>query len=248
MVAGLWPEAPVGDTSAHMDRLLDGYRRFRRDRWPERRRQFETLADTGQKPRALVVSCADSRVDPAMIFDAGPGELFVVRNVANLVPPYAPDGAHHGTSAALEFGVRILNVPDILIMGHGLCGGVRALLEGAPPEASDFIAPWIRLAERKQNGKDAGAERHAGSATMLAEQGNDPPVIMEKNLATFPWIRSRCVAGTLRLSGAHFDIRPPAKLQRNGPGRAIRDGTTGLSEPRIPWVTLQLLRDGLRQR
>ena len=121
-----------------MDRLLNGYRRFRRDRWPERRQQFETLADTGQRPRALVVSCADSRVDPGMIFDAGPGELFVVRNVANLVPPFAPDKAYHGTSAALEFAVRILEVPDILVMGHAMCGGVRALLEGAPAGASDL--------------------------------------------------------------------------------------------------------------
>src|ERR1700709_1161339 len=103
-----------------MDPLLNGYRRFRRNRWPERRRQYETLADTGQRPRALVVSCADSRVDPGMIFDAGPGELFVVRNVASLVPPFAPDDAYHGTSAAVEFAIRILQVPDILVMGHGL--------------------------------------------------------------------------------------------------------------------------------
>src|ERR1700676_4392735 len=105
-----------------MDQLLSGYRRFRHDRRPERRRQYESLADTGQQPRTLVISCADSRVDPAMIFDAGPGELFVVRNVANLVPPFAPDQAYHGTSAAVEFAVRILQVPDILVMGHGLCG------------------------------------------------------------------------------------------------------------------------------
>ena len=110
-----------------MDQLLNGYRRFRRDRWPERRQLHETLADQGQQPRALVVSCADSRVDPAAIFDAAPGELFVVRNVANLIPPFAPDGAWHGTSAALEFAVRILEVPDIIVMGHGLCGGVRGL-------------------------------------------------------------------------------------------------------------------------
>jgi carbonic anhydrase len=186
-----------------MDQLLNGYRRFRRDRWPEHRRQYETLADTGQRPRALVVSCADSRVDPAMIFDAGPGELFVVRNVANLVPPFAPDGAHHGTSAAVEFAVRILRVPDILVMGHGLCGGVRALLEGAPAEASDFIAPWIGLA--------ATAKARALALTGM----QDPQLCCEQetiklsleNLATFPWIASRIAAGTIRLSGAHFDIR-----------------------------------------
>src|ERR1700748_1912398 len=106
-----------------MDTLLSGYRRFRRGRWPERRRQFEDLAETGQRPRALVVSCADSRVDPGMIFDAGPGELFVVRNVANLVPPFSPDGAYHGTSAALEFGIRVLQIPELVVLGHANCGG-----------------------------------------------------------------------------------------------------------------------------
>jgi carbonic anhydrase len=186
-----------------MDRLLSGYRRFRRDRWPERRRVFETLADTGQRPRALVVSCADSRVDPAMIFDAGPGELFVVRNVANLVPPFAPDAAHHGTSAAVEFAVRVLNVPDILVMGHGLCGGVRALLEGMPPEASDFIAPWINLATRAL--ERARARTDMADQQLCCEQ--ETIRLSLENLSTFPWIESRRASGTLRLSGAHFDIR-----------------------------------------
>jgi len=186
-----------------MDRLLSGYRRFRRDRWPERRRQFESLADTGQQPRALIVSCADSRVDPGMIFDAGPGELFVIRNVGNLVPPYTPDGAYHGTSAALEFAVRILEVPDILVMGHALCGGVRALLEGVPAEASDFIGPWIGLAAPAK----ARALARAGilDRQLCCEQ--ETIRLSLENLSTFPWVASRLAAGTLRLSGAHFDIR-----------------------------------------
>jgi len=186
-----------------MDRLLNGYRRFRRDRWPERRRQFETLADTGQRPRALVVSCADSRVDPGMIFDAGPGELFIVRNVANLVPPYAPDGDYHGTSAAVEFAIRVLQVPEILVMGHALCGGVRALLEGASAEASDFIAPWIGLAA-------AARDRALARTDILDRQlccEQETIRLSLDNLSTFPWIASRVAAGTLRLSGAHFDIR-----------------------------------------
>lgn len=186
-----------------MDLLLNGYRRFRRNRWPERRRQYESLADTGQKPRALVVSCADSRVDPAMIFDAGPGELFVVRNVANLVPPFAPDGAHHGTSAAVEFAIRVLQVPDILVMGHGLCGGVRALLEGAPAEASDFIAPWIDLAAAAK----ARALARTGTQDLQLRCEHETIKLSLENLSTFPWIAARIAAGTLRLSGAHFDIR-----------------------------------------
>src|ERR1700730_17377530 len=120
-----------------METLIAGYKRFRANGWPERRKLLEALAESGQHPKALVVACIDSRVDPAMIFDAAPGEMLTVRNVANLVPPYAPDVAYHGTSAALEFGVRVLKVTNILVMCHGLCGGVKSLLEGAPEEARD---------------------------------------------------------------------------------------------------------------
>jgi carbonic anhydrase len=186
-----------------MDLLLNGYRRFRRNRWPERRRQYETLADTGQRPRALVISCADSRVDPAMIFDASPGELFVIRNVASLVPPFAPDGAYHGTSAAVEFAIRILQVPDILVMGHGLCGGVQALLEGAPAETSDFIAPWISLAAPAK----ARALARTGEQDLQLSCEYETIKLSLENLSTFPWIASQIAVGTLRLSGAHFDIR-----------------------------------------
>src|SRR5579875_2327865 len=100
-----------------MQALIEGYRRFRASTWPERRRLFEQLADQGQSPRALVICCSDSRVDPTMIFDASPGELFTIRNVANLVPPYEPDEHYHGTSAAIEFAVRSLQVRDIVVMG-----------------------------------------------------------------------------------------------------------------------------------
>jgi carbonic anhydrase len=198
-----------------MDQLLNGYRRFRRDRWPERRRTYEILADAGQQPRALVLSCADSRVDPAAIFDAGPGELFVVRNVANLVPPYAPDGAWHGTSAAVEFAIRILEVPDILVMGHGLCGGVRSLLEDAPggvpgdapgratAEASDFIAPWIALAAPAK----VRALARTGTGDLQLRCELETIKLSLENLSTFPWIAARIAAGTLRMSGAHFDVR-----------------------------------------
>ena len=186
-----------------MDRLLAGYRRFRRDGWPERRQLFETLADQGQAPRALVISCADSRVDPGMIFDAAPGEMFTVRNVAAIVPPYAPDSAYHGTSAALEFAVRVLQVPDILVMGDAMCGGVKALLEGPPPEPTDFITAWIRIAEP------------ARTRTFTCDDGRDKQLCCEQetvrlsldNLATFPWVAERIAAGKLSLQGAHFDIR-----------------------------------------
>ena len=195
-----------------MERLLGGYNRFRKDQWPQRRRLFEELAVAGQQPRVMVISCADSRVDPGMIFDAGPGELFVVRNVAALVPPYAPDSAYHGTSAALEFGVRVLKVQDLVVMGHGLCGGVKALLDGPPPEVSDFVAPWISIAapaRQKVLTCDDGADRQLCCEQEVVRLSLD-------NLRTFPWIAEPIAAGTLRLHGAHFDIRT-GKLRLLGP-------------------------------
>ena len=195
-----------------MQHLLDGYARFRQSAWPERRALFERLAAQGQRPRAMVIACSDSRVDPAMIFGAGPGELFVVRNVANLIPPYQPDGSYHGTSAALEFGVCTLEVQDLIVMGHGLCGGVQALLSDTAPQG-DFVGPWIRLAERARGrvlACDAPDQQLAGEHAMVC--------VALENLASFPWIASRVAAGTLRLHGAHFDVRSGvlATLQPDG--------------------------------
>ncbi len=129
------------------DPLLSGYARFRQDGWTQARAEYEALAAKGQKPHTLVVACSDSRADPALIFDAAPGQLFVVRNVANIVPPYQPDGGLHGVSAALEFGVRVLGVERIVVMGHALCGGVNAMINGAPDSCNDFVRPWVAQAE-----------------------------------------------------------------------------------------------------
>src|SRR5579871_2033867 len=130
-----------------MKNLIEGYQRFRAKGWPEQSSVFESLARNGQSPESLVVTCVDSRVDPAMIFDAGPGAMLTVRNVANLVPPYAPDSTYHGTSAAVEFGVRVLEVKHVIVLGHGLCGGVKALLENKPDDALEFIATWMSIAK-----------------------------------------------------------------------------------------------------
>ena len=200
-----------------MERLIEGYRRFRSGGWPERRAVFERLADQGQSPRALVIACADSRVDPAMIFDAGPGELFVIRNVANLVPPFAPDEAYHGTSAALEFAVRGLAVPDIIVMGHAMCGGVHALLHGTPNPSWHFLGTWIEIAR--------DVRRHVLSCT-TAEAGQQMAEyecvkLSLANLMTFPWVRDAVREGTLRLHGACFDIRSGI-LERLGPDGAFR--------------------------
>lgn len=185
-----------------MDKLLEGYRRFRARTWSRERSRFETLATRGQNPRALVIACSDSRADPQMIFDASPGELFVVRNVANLVPPYLPDSAYHGTSAALEFGIRALVVPDVIVIGHALCGGIRALLEGAPEETPDFVRTWVSIAEPARR----AAERLPAAARQEACEHESVRLSLA-NLRTFPWVRDAEAAGRLRLNGFFFDIR-----------------------------------------
>jgi carbonic anhydrase len=185
-----------------MDRLIDGYRRFRQDVWPRERERFERLAE-GQRPETLVVACSDSRVDPAMVFDAAPGELFVVRNVAGLVPPYNPDGGWHGVSAALEFGVRVLGVRQVVVLGHARCGGVQALVEGAPEAARDFVAPWVTIAEaalRRVQARDAGGDPG------LDAYEREVVRLSLANLMTFPWIAGRVADGSLSLQGALFDV------------------------------------------
>jgi carbonic anhydrase len=196
------------------DALLSGYRRFREDHWPAARAEYEALAAKGQKPHTLIVACSDSRADPALIFDAAPGQLFVVRNVANLVPPYAPDGRLHGVSAALEFGVKVLNVSRIMVMGHARCGGVNAMMHGAPENCRDFVAPWVaqgapvvrRVCEAFPPEQ---AERMAEEAIVR---------LSLENLRTFPWIAEREKAGTLVLSGSHFGIADGVLSSLRGPG------------------------------
>ncbi len=185
-----------------MDDLIEGYKRFRANGWPERRAIHEKLAANGQRPKTLVLACIDSRVDPASIFDAGPGELLVVRNVANLVPPYEPDNAYHGTSAALEFGVRVLKVSNIVVLGHGMCGGVQALLDGAPEMARDFVAPWMQIAR--------GARVEAMKAEPERRQRcceHEVVKVSLDNLMTFPWIAQAVAEGALTLHGAWFAVK-----------------------------------------
>jgi carbonic anhydrase len=182
--------------------LLEGYRRFREDVWPGERLRYELLSERGQRPETLVVSCSDSRVDPPTVFGAAPGKLFVIRNVAGLVPPYQPDGGCHGTSAALEFGVRVLKVARIVVLGHAQCGGVKAAVEGAPPEASDFVAPWMALA-----GQVLGcAPDSASRADRLSLCELAVVRLSLENLLTFPWIAEAAAAGRLTLHGMQFDI------------------------------------------
>ena len=145
--------------------LIQGYRRFRTGTWAHQRARFDELSSSGQSPRTMLIACSDSRADPQMVFDAHPGELFVARNVANLVPPYGPDSHHHGTSAALEFGVRVLKVEHVVVMGHAMCGGIHALLHGAPEEAGDFVAQWVNMAGARQAARAARFRRRNARTT-----------------------------------------------------------------------------------
>ena len=185
-----------------MDDLIAGYRRFRSGTWPDERARFEELSRLGQHPRALVIACSDSRTDPQMVFNAAPGELFVIRNVANLAPPYGPDDQPHGSSAAIEFAVRSLKVGQIVVLGHAMCGGIKALLDGVPAEVSDFVGQWVRIAEpaRRRAMRTAPEQRHDFCERESVRLSLD-------NLMTFPWIEAAVLAGELKLYGCFFDIR-----------------------------------------
>jgi carbonic anhydrase len=184
-------------------RLVDGYRAFVDNRLPVEISRFRTLAAAGQQPAVMIIGCCDSRVSPEVIFDALPGELFVMRNVANLVPPYSPTGLTHGVSAALEFAVQGLKVKHIIVMGHSRCGGVRAFAENRGREGtSDFIDSWMQLIAPAAASIDTDVVP-AGDLTRL-EQASI--VMTLGNLMTFPWIRSRVETGNLELLGAYFDV------------------------------------------
>ena len=185
-----------------MQDLIAGYRRFRAGTWRNQRARLEELSTHGQHPRALVIACSDSRTDPQMVFDAAPGELFVIRNIANLVPPYGPDDQPHGVSSAIEYAVRILRVPDIVVMGHAMCGGIKALLDGAPPELSEFLVPWMRMAEPARRRAMAVAPEHRHD---FCE--HESVRLALANLMTFPWIKGAVEVGKLRLHGGFFGIR-----------------------------------------
>jgi carbonic anhydrase len=186
-----------------MDRLIEGYRRFRAETWPTERARYEALAKKGQRPETLIVACSDSRVDPQTVFGAGPGELFVVRNVAGLVPPYAPDAHAHGSSAALEYGVRVLKVARIVVLGHAQCGGVQAMVEGAPAEARDFVEPWMAIAKSVL----APVPDRVAGDDVLSHYETEIVRLSLANLLTFPWIADAVAAGNLSLHGFSFAVR-----------------------------------------
>ncbi len=190
-----------------MSPLLDGHKRFRKNYWPRHKKRFSVLARDGQSPQAMVIACADSRVAPEIIFDSAPGEIFVIRNVSNLVPVYAPDTGNHGTSAGLEFGVTALGVQTIVVLGHSQCGGIRALMQGPGGDHGDFIESWMSIARparaRVCDAPDAGRQDFA---TLCTRCEHESIRVSLANLLTFPWIASRVAAGELTLVGMHFNV------------------------------------------
>lgn len=184
------------------DPLLEGYARFRRDVWPGLADRYRAVARRPASARTMVIACADARVDPEAIFGAGPGEILVVRNVANIVPPYEPDERSHGTSAALEYAVRILKVRRVVVLGHSRCDGVRGLMEGAGRHGQDFLEPWLCIAEPvlwpvPVEVDERELQRHFEHRVVGLSLAN---------LRTFPWIAERLRSGSLSLTGYWFDI------------------------------------------
>ena len=185
--------------------LETGYRRFRDTRYAAERERYRQLGEGTQSGSAMVIACSDSRSGPETVFDARPGELFVVRNVAALVPVYAPDTGSHAASAALEFAVFALGVRSIVVMGHGLCGGIMAALDEVPPLSStDFIGTWVAgVRELAADLHPAEADDPARRLHALEHRSIEQSIT---NLRTFPWIATRELSGALSLHGAWFDI------------------------------------------
>ncbi|MBZ6379958.1 carbonate dehydratase [Pacificimonas flava] len=188
--------------------LLSGYGRFRNAAYLDQKARYDQLAE-GQSPGTMVISCSDSRVSPSLIFDAGPGEIFMVRNVANLVPPFETGGGQHGVSAALEFAVTQLQVRDLLVLGHGGCGGCGAALSrqfhGSDPGKGYFIASWIGLLDEARNAVEARCNDLNGPEAQLAMEHEAVRTSL-RNLRTFPFVEDRLADGRLTLHGGHFAV------------------------------------------
>jgi carbonic anhydrase len=212
------------DKAMFPQRLIDGYRTFLGDHFAKEQSRYEALAERGQNPEILVIGCCDSRVSPEVIFDANPGELLIVRNVANLVPPFETGGAFHGTSAALEFAVMALTVKHVVVLGHARCGGIRAFADPSEPlSPGDFIGKWMSIV--------------APAAGRLGKPDGDLSAYLPRlervsienslaNLMTFPCIRTLVERGRLHLHGAYFGIATGGLL--------VRDPSDGVFRPAVP--------------
>jgi carbonic anhydrase len=185
--------------------LLDGYHAFIRGPYAEAEGKYKKLAKDGQTPTTMVIACCDSRAAPETIFDAGPGELFVVRNVANLVPVYEPDGGAHGVSAALEYAVNVLRIKHIVVLGHAQCGGIRAFIDKIDPlSPGDFIGRWMAMFIKPG---EVVEQRDRESMQDFVVRIEKAAIFRSlENLMTFPFVRSRVERGEIELHGAYFGV------------------------------------------
>ncbi|KAI8909788.1 carbonate dehydratase [Gorgonomyces haynaldii] len=186
-----------------LDKMLEGYRRFKTNYFASNPVLFQSLMHK-QSPKTLLIGCCDSRVDPAIITDCEPGDLFVIRNVANLVGPYHPDGGLHGVSAAMEYAVQALNVENIIVLGHAHCGGIKALMEGSCA-SFEFIGPWVEIA----NDAKRKTLKHFGQLPFEEQcRACEFASILTslENIITYPWVKERLVSGKISLTGWYFDF------------------------------------------
>jgi carbonic anhydrase len=186
-----------------MERLIEGFKRFRADYFEEHRARFERLAGRRQHPRYAVVTCSDSRIDTTRIFDAVPGEIFLIRNIANLVPAYKPDDQQHSTSAAIEYAVRFLKVGQFVVLGHAGCGGIAALLD-PPKQDTDFVGSWLEIArparERVLARSHSSPEERQRACELEALKSS------LQNVLEFPWVAARIEDGSLQVDALYLDL------------------------------------------
>jgi carbonic anhydrase len=184
-----------------VEKFIAGYRQFRETYFRENQKFLEHLMSEGQAPKALMIACSDSRIDPSLKFGVEPGEMFIVRNVANLVPAFDPDGHAHGTSAALEFAVRGLAIEHVIVMGHARCGGIKALM--TQPQSGDFVSAWMQIAQPARE-----TALKASSVPEVAQRccEQEAVKISLQNLLTFPWVKEAIDAGKLQTHGWYFDL------------------------------------------
>ncbi len=186
-------------------KLIEGYRAFRTQRLPIEQSRYNELSVRGQSPEVMVIGCCDSRVSPEVIFDAGPGELFVMRNIANLVPVYQPDSAAHGVSAALEYAVNVLRIKHIVVLGHAQCGGIRAFIDKIEPlSPGDFIGKWMAMFIKPGEVVEQRAHETMQEFTVRIEKAAVFRSL--ENLMTFPFVRTKVESGELQLHGAYFGV------------------------------------------
>src|ERR1700759_2962715 len=207
-------------------KLIDGYRTFASQRLPTEQSRYRELSERGQSPEVMVIGCCDSRVSPEVIFDAGPGELFVVRNIANLVPVYQPDSAAHGVSAALEYAVNVLNIANIVVLGHAQCGGIRAFIDKIQPlSEGDFIGKWMAMFIKP--GEVVEQRDHESMQDFVTRIEKAAVFRSLENLMTFPFVRTRVERGELQLHGAYFGVAEGSLFVLDRDAKEFRSVVTG---------------------